>query len=157
MIYTNIRRNEAKSDPKKSLYEWLKSGATTRKLRELLPQGFNIERSRSAQFMMTADCVAWFQDDSKRNVMTIVNGTIHVYSTNSGMCFIKGRLDGISIGSVDQGSMDEALSSSSKGTSDQLHIEGDVVYPTLRGDQWYSNAITIVHNLDEQAMLSVSE
>lgn len=157
MIYTNIRRNEAKSDPKKSLYEWLKSGATTRKLRELLPQGFNIERSRSAQFMMTADCVAWFQDDSKRNVMTIVNGTIHVYSTNSGMCFIKGRLDGIYIGSVDQGSMDEALSSSSKGTSDQLHIEGDVVYPTLRGNRWYSNAITIVHNLDEQAMLSVSE
>ena len=157
MIHTNIRRNEAKADPKKSLYEWLKSGATTRKLRELLPQGFNIERSRSAQFMMTADCVAWFQDDSKRNSMPIVNGAIHVYSTNSGMCFIRGRLDGIFIGSVDQGSMDEALSSSSKGTSGQVHIEGDVVYPAIRGDKWYRNDINIVHNLDEQAMLSVSE
>lgn len=157
MIHTNIRRNEAKADPKKSLYEWLKSGATTRKLRELLPQGFNIERSRSAQFMMTADCIAWFQDDSKRNWMPIVNGAIHVYSTNSGMCFIRGRLDGIFIGRVDHGSMDEALSSSSKGTSDQLHIEGDVVYPSIRGDKWYRNDINIVHNLDEQAMLSVSE
>lgn len=156
MIHTNIRRNEAKADPKKSLYEWLKSGATTRKLRELLPQDFKIERSRSAQFMMTADFVARFQDDSKRNSMPIVNGTIHVYSTNSGMCFIKGRLDGISIGRVDQGSMEEALSSSSKGTSD-LHIEGDVVYPAIRGDQWNRSDINIVHNLDEQAMLSVSE
>lgn len=157
MIHTNIRRNEAKADQEKTLYEWLKSGATTRKLRELLPQDFKIERNRSAQFMMTADCVAWFQDDSKRNVMTIVNGTIHVYSTNSGMCFIKGRLDGIYVGSVDQGSMEDALSSSSKGTSDQLHIEGDVVYPAIRGDQWYSHGINIVHNLDEQSMLSVSE
>lgn len=157
MIYTNIRRNEAKSDPKKSLYEWLKSGATTRKLRELLPQDFKIERNRSAQFMMTADFVARFQDDSKRNSMPIVNGAIHVYSTNSGMCFIRGRLDGIFIGRVDQGSMDEALSSAFQGTSAQLHIEGDVVYPAIRGDQWNRSDINIVHNLDEQAMLSVSE
>lgn len=156
MIHTNIRRNEAKADPKKSLYEWLKSGATTRKLRELLPQDFKIERNRSAQFMMTAECMAWFQDDSKRNLMPRVSGAIHVYSTNSGMCFIRGRLDGIFIGRVDQGSMDEALSSSFKGTSD-LHIEGDVVYPAIRGGQWYRNDINIVHNLDEQAMLSVSE
>lgn len=157
MIHTNIRRNEAKADPKKSLYEWLKSGATTRKLRELLPQDFKIERSRSAQFMMTAECVAWFQDDSKRNSMPRVNGAIHVYSTNSGMCFIRGRLDGIFIGRVDQGSMDEALSSSFQGTSGQVHIEGDVVYPAIRGDKWYRDNINIVHNLDEQAMLSVSE
>lgn len=125
--------NEAKADPKKSLYEWLKSGTTTRKLRELLPQDFKIERNRSAQFMMTAECVAWFQDDSKRNSMQRVNGSIHVYSTNSGMCFIRGRLEGILIGRVDQGSMDEVLSSSFQGTSGQVHIEGDVVYPTIRG------------------------
>ena len=115
--------NEAKADPKKSLYEWLKSGATTRKLRELLPQDFKIERNRSAQFMMTAECVAWFQDDSKRNSMQRVNGSIHVYSTNSGMCFIRGRLEGILIDRVDQGSMDEVLSSAFQGTSGQVHIE----------------------------------
>ena len=149
--------NEAKADPKKSLYEWLKSGATTRKLRELLPQDFKIERNRSAQFMMTAECVAWFQDDSKRNSMQRVNGSIHVYSTNSGMCFIRGRLEGILIGRVDQGSMDEVLSSAFQGTSGQVHIEGDVVYPTIRGDKWYRDNINIVHNLDEQVLLNVSE
>ena len=77
-----------KQSQKKTLPEWLSSGTTTRKLRELLTQDFQINKSRSAKFMMTYGLAALFHFDTTDLKDKYIPGTLNVYRTGDDMCYI---------------------------------------------------------------------
>lgn len=141
------RGYEAKAEPKKTLPEWLSSGTTTRKLREILPQDFQINKSRSAKFMMTCGLAALFHFDTKDLKDKYIPGTLNVYRTGNDMCYISVVINAFSLGRVTPSNVTDALE---EGNTDDI-------FPDIYEARFYGETIRVLKSMDSLEPMTVNE
>lgn len=148
------RGYEAKAEPKKTLPEWLSSGTTTRKLRELLTQDFQINKSRSAKFMMTCGLAALFHFDTKDLKDKYIPGTLNVYRTGDDMCYINVVINAFSLGRVTPSNVADELE---EGHTDELSVIGDEIFPDIYEARFYGETIRVFKSMDSLEPMTVNE
>lgn len=156
-ISRNTRKSrgyEAKAEPKKTLPEWLSSGTTTRKLRELLPQDFQINKSRSAKFMMTCGLATWFHFDTNDLKDKYIPGTLNVYRTSDDMCYINVVINTFNLGRVTPSTVTDALEG---GHTDELSVIGDEIFPDIYEARFYGETIRVFKSMDSLEPMTVNE